>query len=75
MRKKKAFQYKYYISAVENIDFSYLGSSSCVFTNGIAVNYVLLNGSRTTQDIFVMGLWSYHFYHLQDCFKKRMMHM
>ena len=69
MRKKKAFQYRYYILALENITFSCLGSSSRVSTNGIAANYVLFSFSMTTQDLYAMGLWSNHFYHLQECFK------
>ena len=56
MRKKKAFQYRYYILALENITFSCLGSSSRVSTNGIAANYVLFNLSRTTQDLYAIGL-------------------
>ena len=44
MRKKMAFQYRYYIYAVENITFfSYLGSSFRESTNCIAANDVLLN--------------------------------
>ena len=54
--KKKAFQYRYYILALENITFSCLGSSSRVSTNGIAANYVLLKLPRTTQDLSAMGL-------------------
>ena len=41
MRKKTAFQYKYYILAVADITVSCFGSSSRVSTYGIAANYVL----------------------------------
>ena len=46
MGKKIIFQYKYL--SCGKITFSYLGSSSRESTNGIAVNYVLLNISMTT---------------------------
>ena len=36
MRKKMAFQYKYYILVVANITFSCFGSSARVSINGIA---------------------------------------
>ena len=75
MRKKKTFQYRYYILALENITFSCLGSSSCVSTNWIAANYVLFIFSRITQDLYGMGLWSNHFYHLQECFKTYGVHV
>ena len=48
IRKKMAFQYKYYILAVANITFSCVGSSSRVSTDGNAVNYLLFNFSRTS---------------------------
>ena len=54
MRKKKAFQYRCYILALENITFSYLGSSSRASTNGIAANYVLFIFSRTIQDLYAI---------------------
>ena len=48
MRKKMIFQYRYCISAVEKITFSYLGSSYRESTNDIATHYVLLSISRTS---------------------------
>ena len=39
MRKKMAFQYKFYTLAVGNITFSCFGSSLRVSTNDIAANY------------------------------------
>ena len=69
MRKKMAFQYKYYILAVENITFSCLSSSSRVSTNRIAANCVLFIFSRTTKVLYIMCLRSNHFYHLQECFE------
>ena len=59
IRKKKTFQYRYYILPLENITLSCLSSSSRVSNNGIAANYVLFKFSRTTQDLDAMGLCRY----------------
>ena len=48
MRKKTAYQYKYYNLAVENITCSCNGSSLHVSTNDIAASYLLFKFSRTT---------------------------
>ena len=69
MRKKMAFQYKYYILDVENITFSCFESSSRVSANDIAAKYVSLNFSRTTLDLYAMNILSNHYYLLHECLK------